>query len=109
MADPTFSRLTWFERLLTLFTSVRPGEGRSIFVMLAQIFLLLHGYYLIRLVRETLILVEGSPEIRAYSTGAIALSLIFIIPLYKLLFDYLRSGGNKSAVLRWVGASSSPT
>jgi ATP:ADP antiporter, AAA family len=103
LAGPTFSRLTWFERLLTLFTSVRPGEGRSIFVMLAQIFLLLHGYYLIRLVRETLILVEGSPEIRAYSTGAIALSLIFIIPLYKLLFDYLRSGGNKSAVLRWVG------
>jgi ATP:ADP antiporter, AAA family len=30
-------------------------------------------------------------------------TLIFIIPLYKLLFDYLRSGGNKSAVLRWVG------
>jgi ATP:ADP antiporter, AAA family len=98
-----FSRLTAFERLLTLFTSVRPGEGRSIFLMLAQIFLLLFGYYLIRLVRETLILVEGSPEIRAYSTGAIAVTLIFIIPLYKLLFDYLKSGGNKSAVLRWVG------
>jgi hypothetical protein len=26
-----------------LFTSVRPGEGRSILVMLAQIFLLLHS------------------------------------------------------------------
>jgi ATP:ADP antiporter, AAA family len=62
MAGNTFSRLTVFERLLSLFTSVRPGEGRSIAVMLAQIFLLLHGYYLIRLVRETLILVEGSPR-----------------------------------------------
>ena len=103
MAAPVFSRLTIFERFLTLFTSVRPGEGRSIFVMLAQIFLLLFGYYLIRLVRETLILVEGSPEVRAYSTGAIAVTLIFVIPLYKLLFDYLKSRGNKSAVLLWVG------
>jgi ATP:ADP antiporter, AAA family len=100
---PTFSRLSAFERLLTLFTSVRPGEGRSIFLMLLQIFLLLQSYYLIRVVRETLILVEGTPVIRAYATGAIAVTLIFVIPLYKLLFDYLRDGGNKSVVLRWVG------
>jgi ATP:ADP antiporter, AAA family len=104
MAGNTFSRHTVFERLLSLFTSVRPGEGRSIAVMLAQIFLLLHGYYLIRLVRETLILVEGSPEVRSYANGAIAVTLIFVIPVYKLLFDYLKHGGNKSAVLRWIGS-----
>jgi ATP:ADP antiporter, AAA family len=103
MQGPTFARLTVLERFLTLFTSVRPGEGKSILVMLLQIFILLQSYYLIRVVRETLILVEGSPEIRAYATGAIAVTLIFVIPLYKLLFDYLKDGGNKSAVLRWVG------
>jgi AAA family ATP:ADP antiporter len=103
MAAPTFSRLTMFERLLSLFTSVRPGEGRSVLIMLTQVFLLMHGYYLIRLVRETLILVEGSPEVRSYANGAIAITLIFVIPLYKLLFDYLKRGGDKSAVLRWVG------
>lgn len=103
-SEPVISRLTIFERVLTLFTAVRPGEGRSVFLMLLQIFLLLFGYYVIRLVRETLILVEGSPEIRAYSTGAIAVTLIFIIPLYKLLFDYLKNRGNKSAVLLWVGS-----
>jgi ATP:ADP antiporter, AAA family len=104
LAEPVFSRLSIFERVLTLFTSVRPGEGRSIFVMLSQIFLLLFGYYLIRTVRETIILVEGTPEVRAYATGAIAITLIFVIPLYKMLFDYLRSGTNKAAVLQWVGA-----
>lgn len=103
MPAPTFSRLTPFERVLQLFTSVRPGEGRTVFLMLSQVFLLLHGYYLIRLVRETLILVEGSPEVRSYANGAIAVTLIFLIPLYKLLFDYLKRGGDKSAVLRWVG------
>jgi len=103
MPAPTFSRLTPFERFLQLFTSLRPGEGRTVFLMLAQVFLLLHGYYLIRLVRETLILVEGSAEVRSYANGAIAVTLIFLVPLYKLLFDYLKRGGDKSIVLRWVG------
>ena len=101
--EPVISRPTLFERFLAIFTAVRPGEGRSVFIMLLQIFLLLFGYYMIRLVRETLILVEATPEIRAYSTGAIAVTLIFVIPVYKLLFDFLKSRGNKSAVLLWVG------
>jgi ATP:ADP antiporter, AAA family len=71
--------------------------------MVLQIYLLLLSYYPIRLVRETLILVEGSPEVRSYATGAIAVTLIFVIPLYKLLFDYLKNGGRKSAVITWVG------
>jgi AAA family ATP:ADP antiporter len=100
----TFSRLTPFERFLSTLTSVRPGEGRSIFLMLTQIFLLMFSYYLLRPLREALILDEGSPEIRAYATGAVALVLIFIIPLYKMLFYYLKNSGRKSAVLRWVGA-----
>ena len=100
----TFSRLTPFERFLSIITSVRPGEGRSIFLMLAQIFLLMFSYYLLRPLREALILEEGSPEIRAYATGAVAVVLIFVIPLYKMLFYYLKNSGRKSAVLRWVGA-----
>jgi ATP:ADP antiporter, AAA family len=103
MGGPAFNRLTAFERVLSLFTSVRPGEGRSILLMVLQIYLLLLSYYPIRVVRETLILVEGSPEVRSYATGAIAVTLIFVIPLYKLLFDYLKNGGRKSAVITWVG------
>jgi hypothetical protein len=43
MQGPTFTRLTVLERFLMLFTSVRPGEGKSILVMLLQIFLLLQS------------------------------------------------------------------
>lgn len=102
MRSVQIARLNWFERLLTLFTSVRPGEGRAAFLLLAQIYLLLLGYYLIRPVRETLILTEGSPEIRAYATGAIAVTLIFLIPLYKQLFDYIDGNGEKRTMLRWI-------
>lgn len=97
-----FARLTLFERVLTLFTSVRPGEGRAIFLLLAQVYLLLLSYYLIRPLRETLILTEGTPEIRAYATGTIAITLIFLIPLYKLLFDRLGIDSDKITMLRWV-------
>lgn len=97
-----FSRLSLFERFLHLFTSVRPGEGRSVLLMLVQVFVLLVAYYLIRPVRDSLILVEGSPEVRSYAVGSVALTLIFLIPLYKLLYDRLDGNGAKSAVLRWV-------
>ena len=96
------SELSLFERFLHLFTTVRPGEGRSALLMLLQGFLLLLAYYLIRPVREALILVEGTPEVRAYAVGAVALTLIFLIPLYKLLFDHLDRKRDKSAILRWV-------
>jgi AAA family ATP:ADP antiporter len=97
-----FAKLSWFERFLHLFTSVRPGEGRSIFLLLLQVYLLLLAYYLIRPVREALILAEGTPEVRSYAVGAVAIVLIFLIPLYKLLFDRLDGNGSKSSVLRWV-------
>lgn len=96
------SELSLFERFLQLFTTVRPGEGRSALLMLLHGFLLLLAYYLIRPVREALILVEGTPEVRAYAVGAVALTLIFLIPLYRLLFDHLDARRDKSAILRWV-------
>ncbi len=97
-----FARFTPFERLLSLVASVRPGEGRAVALLLAQVFLLLHAYYLLRPLRDSLILSEGNPEIRAYATGAIAVTLIFLIPLYRLLFHRIDGNGAKSAMLRWV-------
>lgn len=98
------TRFSLFERLLCVVTSVRPGEGHSILLMLSQVFLLMHGYYLLRPLRDALILAEGSPELRAYATGAVALTLIFLVPLYKILFDKLDSSGIKGDILRWVAA-----
>lgn len=98
------SQLSLPERCLQILATVRPGEGRSILLMLSQVFLLLFAYYLIRPVREALILVEGTPEVRSYAVGAVAVTLIFLIPLYKLLFDRLDGHGGKSALLRWVMA-----
>jgi AAA family ATP:ADP antiporter len=73
------------ERFLSLFTKVRAGEGRCIMMLCLQSFLLMVAYYLIRPVREALILTEGSAELRSYAVGVQALLLIAIIPAYGLL------------------------
>lgn len=78
--------LSLFERLLSLFTRIRPGEGSSVAWLLINASLLMCAYYLLRPVREALILTEGSAELRSYATGFQALLLMAIIPLYGVLF-----------------------
>jgi hypothetical protein len=47
------------DRLLRVFAHVEGGESRTTLLMLANIFLLLVGYYILKTVREPLILLSG--------------------------------------------------
>lgn len=80
------SELTSFEKFINLFTTIRPGEGRSVGWLLLHAFLLMCAYYLVRTTRETFILTEGSAALRSYASGIQAALLIFILPLYGALF-----------------------
>jgi AAA family ATP:ADP antiporter len=77
--------LTRFERLLGLFTRIRPGEGRSAFLFLLHGFLLLSSYQVVKALREALILTRFSAEVRAYAVAVMALVLMVVVPLYGLL------------------------
>lgn len=77
---PSRSRL---ERLLGVFTAVRPGEGTTAVALAFNIFLILTTYYLIKPVREALILsVPGGPELKSYSAAGQALLLLLAVPAY---------------------------
>lgn len=76
------SGLSPTERFLKLFTHVEPGEGRGIVFLTLQAFTLMSAYYLIRPVREALILTEGTAELRSYAVGVQAILLILILPAY---------------------------
>jgi AAA family ATP:ADP antiporter len=80
------------ERFLSLFTSVRAGEGRCVALLCLQAFLLMVAYYLIRPVREALILTEGDPELRSYAVGLQAALLILIIPVYGVMIRHVNPG-----------------
>ncbi len=74
--------LSPFERLLTLVTRVRPGEGRSAFLFFAHAFLLLSSYQIVKALREAFMLTRYSAEVRAYAVALIALILIVLVPAY---------------------------
>ncbi len=70
------------EKLLSVFADVRAGEGASALLLTANIFLLLSAYYLLKTVREALILSESGAEVKSYSAAAQALLLLGAVPLY---------------------------
>lgn len=58
------------------------SELRNTVLLGASGFLLMLAYYLLRPVREALVLTQGDEEVRSYAVGAIALLLLVVIPLY---------------------------
>ncbi len=81
-SSTTPSRL---DRALALFTEVRAGEGATAVLMLANVFLLLVCYSVIKTVREPLILLGGGAEVRSYAAAGQALLLMAFVPLYGLV------------------------
>jgi AAA family ATP:ADP antiporter len=81
--------MTPTERVLTLFTRIRPGEGRTLVLFFISAFLLLFSYYILKSLREAFLLSEFPAEVRAYALAAIAVLLMIIVPLYSVLRRYV--------------------
>jgi AAA family ATP:ADP antiporter len=69
----------WPERLLRPFAEVRAGEALTALVLAATIFLILSAYYLLKVIREPLILLSGGAEVKAYAAAGQALLLIPVL------------------------------
>jgi len=76
------ARRGWLDRLLLPFGDVRAGEGADVLLLTLGVFLLLLAYYVIKVVRETLILSEGGAELKSYISAGQALLLLFLVPAY---------------------------
>ena len=82
------------DRLLGLFSDVHAGEGARALLLLANVFLILVSYYVIKTVREPLILntevpgflqalgITGPAEVKAYAAAGQALVLMLFVPAY---------------------------
>ncbi len=71
------------ERFLGLFAEVRAGEASIVLALTLNVFLLLNAYYLVKPVREALILSgHGSAELKSYTGVLQAILLLFVVPLY---------------------------
>ena len=77
------------DRLLGLVTVVHPGEGPTALLLAANVFLLLTSYYVIKPVREALILAADGAEVKSYAAAGQAVLLLVLVPLYGSLADRL--------------------
>jgi AAA family ATP:ADP antiporter len=78
------------DRVLNLFAEVRSGEGVTAVLLMLNIFLLLASYYLLKTIREPLILtVKGGAEVKSYAAAAIAGVLMVLVPLYSALASHV--------------------
>ena len=77
------------ERFLGLFADVRAGEGLTSVLLMLNVFLLLTAYYLIKPVREALILAGGGAEVKSYASAGQAILLLGVVPLYAMLVSRL--------------------
>ena len=92
------------DRFLAIFGDVRAGEGGTVLLMSLNVFLLLIGYYVLKTVREPLILMAGGAELKSYAAAAQALTLVVYVPVYGWLASRLpRQQFLMAVILFFVG------
>ena len=82
------TRYTRLDRLFNRFSRLRPGEGRSVLAFFTYALLMMVSYYILKTIREPLLLTGSSAEMKSYAYAAVALLLLFIVPLYGLVFRH---------------------
>jgi AAA family ATP:ADP antiporter len=79
------ARPTLLEKALRVITDVRPGEGVTVVLMALNLFLVLTAYYMLKTIREALILTEGGAAVKTYSSAGQALLLLGLVPAFGAL------------------------
>jgi AAA family ATP:ADP antiporter len=70
------------DRVLSLFTDIRPEETTTALLLTFNIFCLLSGYYILKAVREGMILSKFPAELTSYIQAAQAFLLIFVAKIF---------------------------
>jgi AAA family ATP:ADP antiporter len=78
----TATQRTRLDRVLGIFADVHAGEGRLALMLAFNVFLILSAYYILKVVREALILGEGSAELKTYMSAGQVVVLAFAVPIY---------------------------
>lgn len=85
MNDQINMKKNYLERFLSLFSPVHAGEARTVLLLTLNVFLLLTAYYIIKPVREALILADWGAEAKIYASAGQAMLLLVAVPVYSRL------------------------
>jgi AAA family ATP:ADP antiporter len=81
-------------------SDVHDGEWRLVLLFFANLFLLLTAYYILKVIREPLILLAGGAVRRSYARGLQAGLLVLLIPAYSTLANRIEP----SRLVKWIMA-----
>jgi AAA family ATP:ADP antiporter len=98
LAARRYERAGPLDRALRLFADVQAGEGTTAVLLALNVFLLFCAYYVIKPIREALILSGGGAEVKSYAAAGQALLLLILVPAYGALADRLPRRGLLNAV-----------
>jgi AAA family ATP:ADP antiporter len=76
---------TWHRliaRILRPFSKVQPYEAATVVLMTLTAFVLLSAYYLLKTVREPLVLLQGGAEVKLYLRAAQAILMLGVVHVY---------------------------
>src|ERR1051326_1614703 len=73
-------------------------EMKGVLLLGLSMFLLLITYYVLKTVRETLILTQGGAEVKSYSAFAQALILIVVGPVYSAMASRVK----RTVLMTWI-------
>lgn len=79
-------------------SEVHRGEWRLVLLFFGNLFLLLTAYYILKVIREPLILMEGGAIERSYARGLQAGLLLLLIPTYGMLANRFEP----SRLVKWI-------
>lgn len=102
MSTETINNHNWYERLLNVISVVKPQEGKSCLLLTANACLLMAAYYLLKVIREPLILAYGGAEYKSYATAFQAALLSLIVPLFSVLYHRYANNENRSNIINKV-------
>lgn len=73
-------------RALRIFADIRQGEASKALLLALNVFLLLLAYYILKPLRESLLLVDQkAPQVKSYLSGAQAILFVFVIKAFSRL------------------------
>jgi AAA family ATP:ADP antiporter len=75
-------RSSRLDRIFGSIAGLHPGEANTALLLATNVFLLLGTYYLLKTVREALILTEGGAAVKSYSSAGQAVLMLAVVPIY---------------------------
>jgi AAA family ATP:ADP antiporter len=72
-------------KLLAVFAPVKRSELVTVLVLMVNVFVILSCYYVLKVVREPLILLGGGAELKAYASAGQTILLLAVVPAFSWL------------------------